>query len=360
MGIRKNLRDVIQAISIENLAANTLLSSDDGGAFKIFPSDAIGPVLPTRNTVEDNAVGDGKAYPKQSKPYYFNPVNYPYSMALNSTMAQRIFRMWLGGTVGNTVNTVPGTTDQVIQMKDPGAVPMVCNLLRSLGGEGFLHGDCFVQTIEVSQTGSNEPRISSQFMNTGQFKKLADTSIVLSGIAALDVYYKYHGVKTTLIFSDGVDTYNFASEGRLCEVSFSGNQNVIVDQLPGDGFVDTSHECYGAYSKQFNIDVQDASMRVKVYMDDTFAQFSSWLPHRRLTSVTLLFKTCETIGSTTHVSEIEIKFPVGEFNLSGDTQGNFSAYGFNIKAIEGDPITNSLVIGRVRRVTGALIDEVAP
>ena len=357
---RYNLRDVKQAISIANTATNEYLTSNTGAGFKLFPSDANPAILPTRTPVEDNAVGDGKAYPKQSKPYYFNPNTYPYSMALNSTIAQRILRMWLGGTISNTVNAVPGTTDQTIQMKDPGAVPMVCNIVRSLGGEGFLFGDMFVQTIEISQSGSGEPRISAQWMNNGHFKKLADTTIVVANLVAMPSYYKYHGVKTTLIFSDGVSTYNFASDSRLIDVSFSGNQNVIVDQLPGDSFYDASNECYGAYAKNFFIDIQNAEIRVKVYMDASFAEFASWLPNRRLTSVTLLFKTCETIGSTTHVSEYEIKFPVGEFNLQGDAQGAFSAYTFSIRAIEGDPTTDSLVIGRVRRVTGALIDETYP
>ncbi len=138
-------------------------------------------------------------------------------------------------------------------------------------------------------------------------------------------------------------------------MSFSGNQNVIVDQLPGDGFYDSTAECNGAYSKQFFIDVQSASMKVKVYMDATFAQFASWLPNRKLTSVTLLFKSCQTIGATTHVSEVEIKFPVAQFNLQGDTTGNFSAYSFTIDAIEGDPSTGSLVIMRMRRATTTLL-----
>lgn len=358
---RQNLRNVKQAISIENLAVNEMLDGDEGNQFRIFPSDPIGPVLPSRTPVEDNAVGDGKAYPKQSKPYYFDPANYPYAMALNSTMGQRILRMWLGGTISDVVNALPGTTDQTIQMKEPGTVPMVANIIRSLGGEGFLWGDVWPQTIEISQPeGAGEPRISAQWMNPGRFEQLADTLIDLADLDAMDSYLRYHGAKTSLIFSDGVDTYDFATEGRLLSVIFSGNQNVIVDRLPGDDFLDDEAQCQGAIAKNFFIDLQSAEMRVKVYMDETFAQFASWLPNRKLTSVILKFSSCETIGLTTHHSEVEIKFPVGEFNITGDTQGNFSAYSFTIKAIEGDPVTDSLVIGRVRRVTGALIDETAP
>lgn len=361
MANRHNLRDVIQAISIENTAAGTYITGDDGDQFRKFPSDANPAILPTRNVVEDNAVGDGRAYKKQGKPYYFNPVGYPIGMALNSTTAVRTFRNWLGGTIGTTVNTTPATTDHLIQMKDPGAVPLCANILRKLGGEQNLYGDCFVQSIEISQSGANEPRFTSQWGNSGHFKKLSDTSIDVTDIDSLDAYVKMHGAKTTLTFSDGVDSYDFASEHRLLDVSFSGNQNVVVDQLPGDPFQNTSNECHGAYSSAFNIDIQDAMMKVKVFMDDSFAQFASWLPNRKLTSVKLKFASCEIVGATTHHFEFEIQFPVAQFNLSGSQQNNFSAYEFNIEAIEGDPTTGSLVIGRIRRATadGAL-DETAP
>src|SRR6476620_9395868 len=106
---RHNIRDVLQAISIENLAPNEYLVGDQGDQFRIFPGDPITPVLPTRTPVEDNSVGSGRAYPQKSKPYYFNGINFPYGMALNSTMGQRVFRNWLGGTVADTPNTTPGT-----------------------------------------------------------------------------------------------------------------------------------------------------------------------------------------------------------------------------------------------------------
>jgi hypothetical protein len=357
---RYNVRDVIQAISIENLAPNEYLVGDVGNQFRVFPGDPITPVLPTRTPVADNAVGDGRAYPKQGKPYYFNGITFPYGMALNSTMGQRMFRNWLGGPISNTVNAGPGTTDQVIQMLDPGSVPAVVNLLRKLGGEAFLYGDAFVQTIEIAQQKAGEPRISGNWGNPGHNAKLASTAIDIADIDTLDPYLKYHGAKTSLVFSDGTTTFDYASQGRLIDVRFSGNQNVVVDQLPGDGFLDPANECYGAVSKNFFIDVQSAEITGRVYMDANFSEFDSWAANKKLTSVTLLFKSCEKIGLTTHVSEVEVKFPVGEFNLAGDQDGNFSAYSFTINAIEGDPTTGSLVIGRVRRVTGALIDELAP
>ncbi len=353
MANRYNLRDVKQAMSLANTAQGEILDTDDGSGFIYYPSDAIGPVLPTRTPVPDNAVGDGKAYPKKSKPYYYNPSSFPISMALNNTIGHLLFRDWLGGTIGNSTPAT-GLSDQVIQMKNPGTVPLVRNFARTLGGEQFLHADVFPNTIEISQpAGAGEPRMSFGMMNNGLFMEIDDTDFDTANVDTMLTYLRYHGAKTSFIFSDGVDTYDFATDGRLIDCSFTGSQNVIVRNQPGDGFIDTENQCEGAYAKNFNIDVQSASMRAKVLMDADFDEFVSWKADRRLTSVTQVYRSCEKIGAAVHYSEVEVKFPVGEFNIAGDTEGNDSAINFEINAIEGDSVTDSLVIGRVRRLTAS-------
>lgn len=353
---RQNLRNVVQALSIDPTALLTYL--DDGAEFRQFPSDTTPPILPTRQKVPDNMVGDGRPYPKKGKPYRFDPRNIPVNGTLNSTVAVRLIRDALGGTVDDTVNTTPNlTTDSLIHMKDAGAVPRLSNLIRQLGGESLLHGDTFVQTLEISQSGDAEARISATLGNSGHFKKLSATSIDVADIEDMSAYLKMHGVKTKLTFSDGVTSYDFANEGRLLDVSFNYNQGVIVEGLMGDPFVDTSNECQGAYSKNVYIDVQSASIRAKVYMDENFTNFDSWVADRTITSVSLTFKTCEVIVGT-HLFEIEIKIPIAEFNLTPDTQGNFSAYGFEITAISGDPVTGDLVQARVRHLTSQTIEDI--
>lgn len=345
---RQNLRGVIQAVSIQNTALGEYLT--DGTDFKKFPGDQQAPVVPTRQNVEDNMVGDGRAYPKQSQPYIFDPRNMPYAGALNSTMGVRIFRDWLGGAVTPTQRAVQGTYDLAIAQKAPGVEPRMFNILRSNGGESFNHGDSYVQTIEISQSGAGEPRISGSIGNSGHFEKLSHAGIDTADIVAMASYLKAHGVKSRLTFTDGTNTYDWAGEKRLIDVTFTGNQNVIVENLPGDSFIDTANECYGSYAGSCYIDVQSAEIRAKVYMNEYFTDFDQWLANKKITSVSLVFKGCAKIGLTTDVWELEIKIPIAEFNLAGDTQGNFAAYNFTIRAIEGDPVTGNLVTGRVRQV----------
>lgn len=354
--MRQNLRNVVQAMSI---APTDLLEIvDDGAELRKFPSNTTPPITPTRQKTEDNMVGDGRPYPKKGKAYRFDPRSIPVQGALTDTISVRLIRDALGGTIDDTDNTTPNlTTDSLISMKDAGDVPLLRNILRVLGGESLLHSDCFVQTLEIDQQGDAEPSVNAQISNSGNFTKLSATAIDTADIEPLSTYKKMHGVKTKLTFSDGATSYDFATEGRLQSVNFQYNQNVIVEGMMGDPFVNPSAECQGAFSQNVYIDVQSAMIRATVYMDENFDEFDSWVADRTLTSVSLLFRTCEIIVGA-HFFEIEIKIPIAEFNLTGTTQGNFSAYSFDIKAIEGDPTTGDLVQARIRHLTSVDIEEI--
>lgn len=346
---RQNTRTVIQAVSLEHTTLNDLL--DDGAEFGKFYADASDPVLPTRQYTQDQMVGDGRAYDRHSQPLNNDPINYPYAGLLNSTQGVRLIRDWLGGTIDETDNTTPGTIDSLIHQLAPGEVPLLSNYLRELGGESLVHADVFVQTIEISQQGNAQPRISAGLSNSGLSKKISDTSIDTADVEDAASYLTYNYAKTRLTFSDGVNSYNFANDSRLLNVTFSGNQGVQVEFLPGDSFLNATSQCQGTYSKNVYIDVQSANIQATVYMDENFTEFDSWVANRKLTSISLFFATCEHVGTGgTHYAEIEIKIPIGEFNMTGGRQGNFSTYSFNIKAIEGDPTTGDLVQARIRQV----------
>lgn len=351
---RFNQRSVIQAVTKLNTTQGAY--SDDGAEYEKYLSDPTPSILPSRAMVEDNAVGDGHAYPKQGKPYYFSPITIPYGVALNTTMAHRIFRDWLGGAITNAA-AVTGTITQSIAQKVPGAIPLLRNYINSLGGAQYLFGDAWVQSMSIQQSGSAEPKISAQIMNNGHFAKIGDTAIDLGDIDEPAAYLKYHGAKSRITFSDGATTYNFATDHTLIDMSFEGNQNVIVDQLPGDSFQDDTKQCQGAISNSFYIDVQSASVTCKVYMDASFAIFAKWLSNTLLTSIVLSYQTCELIGTTGTAlySLYEITIPQGEFNLAGDANQNFSAYTFNIKAVIGDASSGNLVTGRIRRLTAEVL-----
>lgn len=358
MSNRLNQRNTINAISIENTAIGEYLTGDDGDKFVKFPADAQPPTMVSRTSVPNQMIGSGNAYDQHSKPYYYDALNKPYSGALTNTIGARIIRMFLGGPITTVDNgNVVGTKDHTIEQLTPGSEPMVCNQIRAhkLGGPEFLFGDVYTQTLEISQQGSSQPRITASFSNGGHHAELPDTDIDKADILALANYLMFDGKKTRLTFSDGTTNYDFAADKRLIDVTFTGNQNVINEQLPGDGPIDPDNECEGGFTDNIHIDVQDAQIRVKCYLDSNFhtSEFAAWKSNKKLTSISLIFKTCEKIGSATHNAEIELKMPIGEFMMESDSQGNFDAVTYVIKGIEGDPVTGSLVKARIR-MTGNL------
>jgi hypothetical protein len=346
---RHNQRDIVQAVSIENQALGTYLTGDDGAKFQQYPSNPSSPVIPTRTKIPDNSVGTGNPNERKGKAYYFDPIQMPYAMALNSTMAAKLARNLAGGTITTTTNTVPGTKDHLVECKHAGTAPMVMNVLQKNGGRNFLFGDVFVSQMNFTQQGSAEPQVSATLSNSGYHKKISDTSIDITDVVAIAAYLKYHGAKTKVTFSDGVDSYDLAGSHVQIDASCQLSQNVVVEQLPGDPFLSTT-ECQGAYAASVFIDSQSGNMTVKVYQGDTFPEFDSWLADRTLTSVKLMFASCEVIGATTHHAEFEIQFPKAEFTLAGDTNQNQDAFTWNIKAVEGDATTTSLYKFRIRQV----------
>lgn len=353
---RYNQRNVNQAISIEHTAKGVFL--DDGAEFRQFATDARPGAFPTRENIPNNMVGTGKAYPQQEAAGRSLPLNMPVAGLLHSTFGVRLFRDFLGGTIVETARGPQGTIDSAIRMLAAGSAPLMSNIVEKNGGRAFLHGDTFVQTFNVSQSGDAPARFDGTIQNSGYTKKLADTNIDVADVEAIDPYVFARGFKTTLSFSDGTTTFNAGDELDLVDVAFNGNQNVIVEGQIGDLPVDATNECLGSYARNLYIDVQTAVITFKSYMGDTFALFDSWAANKKLTNVTLIFYSCEKIGLTTDVWEFEIKLPVGSFNLAPDSQGNFDAYSATINAIEGDAVTGSLVLGRVRQVGS--IDEVIP
>lgn len=352
---KQYLRNVVQALLIAPGVIGT--PSEDGAEYRKFPAEETPPIIPTRQLVADNMVGDGRAYPKKSKVIQWDPRNIPWNGPLNTTASFKLFRYFLGGAV-TTTTVVDNVNDHAIKQLAPGNEPMVTNYVRSLGGEALIHGDVFVQSIEISQEMKNEPRMNCSLGNSGHFKKISDTALDTADIEALAAYVKFDPNKTTLTYSDGVLSYNFASESRLINVSASLAQNVNVEGLPGDPYADSTNECKGSYASSLDIGIQTGQIRAKVYMDNNFDDFDAFAAHRTITDAKLTFKSCEKIGTNSNRNwEFEIHFPKAELNIEPDSENGKSCFVATLTAIEGDVTSGCLVLGRIRQVGTTNVTE---
>lgn len=426
---RQDLRFVKQAVSIDETAMNVFL--DDGALFRRFMSESAQGVFPTKRYVEDNMVGDGRAAPKKSKSAGLNPLNRPVSGLLHTTSLIAIVRDALGGTIDNTNRTAQGTQDSLIHMKSPGSVPRMRNELYDLGGKKLVYPSMFVQTLEISQEGSAPPRFTATRNNTGGYKKIADTNIDTADVEERSDYLLFDGNQTRITMNIGGDSYDFGQTGRNINFTLTWNQNVLVENLIGDPYIDAGftmttggaaaaavsiplnaplpagafipsgkviiwsngqaatlsadanagdsaltvtalsgeitasatstyqgNQCRGAYSKNAHIQVQSGTLRLKNYADENFDEFEHWEQDAEITSISIIFKTCEQIGLSNDQFELELKIPVGEFSLTPDTQGEFDATGMEIRFIDGDPVTGDLMQARVRHDVDDLIEEI--
>jgi hypothetical protein len=356
---RINNDSVVSAISIENTTVGEYL--DDGALFRKIMGNSQNTLVPSRENIPDEMVGDGNYNPQQGKPSYYDPQAIPYAGLLHSTTSERLLRVWNGGVATPTENTTEGTFDYDIVQLEPGEPPMTINWIDLEGGAKWLFGDVFVQTFSIQQSGSAEPTFSAELSNGGHFAEIADTNIDVADIEDADSYKRFDGKRTTVSFVIGATTYNLVTEKRLIDLSVQGNQNVQVEQMIGDLPIDAANPCEGGYTQNIFIGrrtLGSVSVNLKAYLKDTFPEFTSWKPNTKVTSLTIVFSTCETIGATTHHEEIEIKIPVAQFNLRGDTNGDFRAYNIEFQAIDGDPVSKSLVLTRIRRVGD--LDEVIP
>jgi hypothetical protein len=342
-------RSALRAISILNQSSFAVL--DDGALFRQFLANPAPLQFATRDRIADPRVGTGNPYDKKGAPNYYQPVGVSYAAPLNLGHAVRMIRMITGGAVTPTALVAPNAAvyDHVIAMKAAGAVPLLANVLGVNGGNEFLTAGQYSQTVEITQTNGEEPQISAQMQNNGHNIRVSDTSIDTADIEDYDPLEdsKFRGNLTKVTFSDGVDSYDLAAEGRQLSIAITLNQNVIVKPLAGDDPNDAAAACEGAIASLVFIDVQSANATIKVFMDDAFDEFEAWKANRTLTSVKFIFTGCEVVGVSS-ANQIEIQFPKAEFELTPDSEDNFEAFTIQIKAIEGDTTTGALWIPRIR------------
>ena len=352
---RVNQKGIIQAVSTASTALGTYL--DNGALFTRFNSNVQTRAHPSRDLIPDNSVGDGNPNPKKGKVNYFQPINLPHARPMDWTKSIRDIRDALGGAITTVTNTTPGTVDSTIVQLLPGLNPRARNQIESNGGLSLLYGDCYVQSFNVSQQGSAQPQFTSQVSNGGHFKEIADTAIVVTDAVAEGSTLKdkfFDGKRTTLTFVIGATTYNLVNdEKRLFDVNLSYNQNVVVDPSIGDSALDTTVDCDGGYTTNCYIGDRPEDMvkaTIKFYAKTTYPEFDDWRGNKDITSFILTFQSCETIGLTTHKTQIEFKIPISSWQITSDVNGSFESYTAEFMAWGGDPTTKALLIPTVRQV----------
>lgn len=324
--------------------------------FKTEPFDT--PVPEPDQMADAGEVGDGVGYAQNIWNYRWKPLALSLSGMINDVLFPKLFARVLGGTVVDTVVTASTSWDHTIPMATELELvqPKISTLITE-GAPQFIWGDVFVRGLTITQDGDGMPHWSAELGNTGHWKKLSDSSIVVSSVPALNSDYfgaRYHGAATTLVYNNGGSIDLTANRG-LCSVTAKLTQPANVANLPGDAFYVAGDSTSGSYSATIQRTTQEADIiQFRVYADTTLAQWADEKAGTVLTNVILKFQG-KVIGASTDKYETEIKLTRGQVTVTKPTsKDEYEAFDVTITALP-DTTTKRLCVGRHRNGTATLV-----
>jgi hypothetical protein len=324
--------------------------------FKTQPFDT--PVPAPEMITDEGEIGDGVGYVQNMRSYKWPSIDLPLSGKMNDVLFPKLFARVLGGTVVNAVVTAVTSWDHTIPMATE--LELVQPKLSTLITEGtakFIWPDVFVRSLQISQEGDAEPTWSASLGHSGMHKAVADSSIVLASVTALDTNYfgaNYHGAATRVTYNDGGAVDLTATRG-LCGASVNLTQPVSVIGLPGDSFITSGDVNSGSHSATLMRETQEADIiTLKVYADSPLAQWAKLKVSTVLTDVVVKF-VGKKIGASVDSYETEVKLTRAVFmSVTPSKHGEYEAFDCVIKALP-DSTTKRLAIGRIRNGTATLV-----
>lgn len=310
--------------------------------------NAMMPPLPELQKSAGTMVGDGQERAQTLRKGWWNPGQVTIAGQLNNETAARLGARNLSGTRTATVVEAGAVWDIVTnqQTKAQGRIPKLSTLAFFLGGYDFLWPSMGVNNFEITFEGDSDVNFTSNLMNTGFWKRLADIAPPIVPPAA-PTHRLMHPAATKVTFSDGT-TIDYANEGDLLSGACGNGNNLVVRQLPGDPFIDPADRKSGAYGRDIHRGRRDPFARVKVAMDASLAEFTLSQSGTDITSLTYLFISDEKIGATAHDYEFEWKYPLAEIQaVASDVDGEDAALNLEFYP-KKDAVSGGFAIQRVR------------
>jgi hypothetical protein len=342
------LENVLQGIAIQGTVNNPSLVATN---YYQYLANVLAPQLPKLESVDDSAmVGDGYSRVERNiYPYYFADKPWQISGELNDHISAILMHAGQGGAVVPT--TRPGSVKDITSVASNSSVPKYFSLFRHLGGDNFIHGSMFVNNWSIQQEGEARPTFNSDLLGTGMFvdaDALAAASFDENAMIVAPEYEHFHGARTVVSATDGVETYNWTSDGSLSSLAIESGNSGLITKRPGDPMSVTGDGRSGAYARLARIGKSTGMIKLKVDLGSSLREFKAMILRRKLTALTIKFLGFGKIGSTSDEFEYEIKSPVSQFTtIDGETDQDFGALSLEIRPLR-DPVTKGRFTTRVR------------
>ncbi len=344
------LENILQAIAVQTDVNDP---SFDGTDYHAFLANVMAPLIPSLETVTDEEmVGDGFSRTLRNiRNYYWANKPWTVSGLLNDHIASILLNGWQGGTVTTTPRTVPSKDVAAVQNVS-NSVAKLFSLYRHLGGERFINSTFAPNNFTISQEGEARPMCNFDMLSTGHHfdGDEIDTEGTFdeADIVAAPEYEEFHGAATEIAATDGVETYNWTTDGELISLSVEGSNNVDVRRRPGDTFKTAGNHNSGAFARKIRNGKLTGAVKLKVDLDSDLRTFKAMVLARKLTGLTIIFNGFNKIAAGADDYEFEIKVPKAGFQMiDGDTDQDFGALSLTIQPLR-DATTKGYYTNRTR------------
>jgi hypothetical protein len=352
-----NNKSVDLAISTAPTTINTV--EETFGNYTRFKVEQFDIPIPDSDKMTDaGTVGDGVGYEQNIWHYRWKPTGLSLRGKLDDKLFPILFARILGGTVVDAVVTASTSYNHTIPMATELELvrPKLSNIVVK-GNADFIYADMYPESLTITQNKDESPMFEAQMSNTGLFKKISDSTLVVGSIPAVSsTYYaglKYHGAATTLVYNNGSSQDLTAARG-LISVSAKLTQPCDVVNLPGDSFLTSGDVASGSYAGTIDRKSQEQDIiTLRYFADSPLSHWSDMKAGTVLTNLILKFQG-KVIGASTDKYETEVKLTRAQVvSVTGSTEGEYEAFDVVIKALP-DSTTKRLCIGRVQNGTATL------
>ena len=332
---------------------NTMVEETvDDTKYKVALVDAFPGVVPNGEMVDDSSqVGDGSEFPRFVRLYRWG-LSFNLSMLLNTELALVLIKRAFGGTVTNAVVTAGLVWDHTVPFQNArtqGRVPQATTfVIPMVGGQDFVCGDMFVQSVQITQQGDARPTATFALAGTGYHKRIRD---YVTPLALPDPdtdtpeHHYFHGGMLGFTLNDG-SVEDFAGQGWLDSYQFDMQNTLQFRRAPGDGFLVAGDVRSGSYSRSVIHGKRTAGVQFQKLLDDDLPEYE-WLRNNTLITGLSITNVGDII-ETTHKWELEIIVPASQLqSTSPSTNNNFLTVNNNLMALK-DSVTLGLAKVRGR------------
>lgn len=253
------------------------------------------PMPDIRKSDDIGVVGRGSSsmYASYTENEVMNPIGIEIQYTVNVNSFLKKLRRFMGKTMVSgdvTVEEASIAWRKKMYELDPDVSRQLppSSIVYKNNGADFIHSGCIGSTLNIAQTGSQDPQYTMAFLNGGNYMRTRDVASpgfgVLPAVAAEN---RLKGAETRVEYTDPAGTLSLVTPARrLKSISFNANNNLDVEDeragLPRIGA--TACPDRGWYKDYLLFGDRQIGAEMRVMLDDNMREWDAVMRNRDITS----------------------------------------------------------------------------